>query len=151
MFNLGWLKAEFRTSRTRKASRPLRLACLTTAVLYVVAYAMLPVPSALLCFPSEEAAMKPGAMTEGCAKKTCCTSRCYLDENGVHHCVPEEGESCGCCLSSIPNSSVLVPASELPFLPVRYGATTYLQGICCIEICKKPTRSVYLPVPTPPP
>ncbi len=42
----------------------------------------------------------PGAMTKGCLKGSCCTSKCYLDKNGVHHCVHKSGDSCDCGLSS---------------------------------------------------
>jgi hypothetical protein len=41
----------------------------------------------------------PDAMTIGCEEGTCCTSKCYLDENGVHHCVHRDGESCECGMS----------------------------------------------------
>jgi hypothetical protein len=33
-------------------------------------------------------------MNKGCSKKTCCTPLCYLDKNGVHHCVHMHDESC---------------------------------------------------------
>ncbi len=41
-----------------------------------------------------------GAVTKGCKKGTCCTSRCYVDPQGVHHCVPKPGESCECGMSA---------------------------------------------------
>jgi hypothetical protein len=40
------------------------------------------------------------AMTEGCEKGTCCTALCYLDKHGIHHCVHEHGDSCGCGIST---------------------------------------------------
>ena len=40
------------------------------------------------------------AMTEGCEKGTCCTALCYLDKHGIHHCVHEHGDSCGCDISA---------------------------------------------------
>jgi hypothetical protein len=57
------------------------------------------------------------AMTEGCNKKTCCTALCYLDKNGVHHCVHKSGDSCECGIStkdSDPNPILLLTASALP-------------------------------------
>ncbi len=41
-----------------------------------------------------------GAVTQGCEKGSCCTSRCYLDVHGIHHCVPKPGDSCECGMSA---------------------------------------------------
>jgi hypothetical protein len=49
---------------------------------------------------ADTGARRPGAMTKGCLKGSCCTSKCFLDKSGVHHCVHESGDSCDCDLSS---------------------------------------------------
>ncbi len=63
------------------------------------------------------------AVTTGCEKATCCTSRCYVDEHGVHHCVPKPGESCECGMSANDTGSALPSTVAIPpradsFLPL---------------------------------
>jgi len=95
-------------------------------------------------------AAEPGAMTVGCSQGTCCTSRCYLDSNGNHHCVPKEGHSCECGLSQEKDSGAL---------PTFVAIT--LQTIDALQTYNSSTRatppSPILPqqtdlrIPTPPP
>jgi hypothetical protein len=73
-------------------------------------------------------------MTKGCDKKTCCTALCYLDKDGIHHCVHETGETCKCgssdddldinpiflsTLITLPKIASLIP----DFRPVAWIAT----------------------------
>ena len=60
----------------------------------------LPVPLAFL-FVAADA----DAFTEGCETETCCTALCYVDADGVHHCVHKHGESCDCEFSAESNDA----------------------------------------------
>lgn len=72
-------------------------------------------------FLSRRVPAMPGAMTIGCREASCCTSRCYLDENGVHHCVPANQKSCDCGLSSgeIPAGTTLIEHEVIIPVPER--------------------------------
>lgn len=78
----------------RSASLHSAISWLATALLLLHA-CMLPVQANFSL-----ARAGAGAMTKGCKKATCCTSRCYVDQQGVHHCVPKPGESCECGMSA---------------------------------------------------
>jgi hypothetical protein len=54
----------------------------------------LPIPLAFLLISADAE-----TTTEGCATKTCCTALCYVDKNGVHHCVHKHEDSCECDVS----------------------------------------------------
>lgn len=72
----------------------------------------LPIPLAFLLVRADA-----GPVTEGCSKKTCCTSLCYVDKHGVHHCVHKHNESCGCRVSGddVSNDTALLnPAVTAP-------------------------------------
>jgi len=73
--------------------------CAVTLLVYFLSALSLPVRLSPEIFASARAAGKPGAMTIGCPVAGCCTAKCYLDEDGVHHCVSETESSCGCELS----------------------------------------------------
>lgn len=83
-------------TRLQRKSRAPYLSWLLSLIL-VVQTCALPIPLAFLLISPEAE-----AMTRGCAKKTCCTALCYLDKNGVHHCVHLQNEhrhhadSCEC-------------------------------------------------------
>jgi hypothetical protein len=67
-------------------------------------------------FLAPPSACRAGSMNVGCVKATCCTDKCYLDDNGVHHCVHDSGESCDCGLSSsskTPDSVLIIEAATL--------------------------------------
>jgi hypothetical protein len=80
-----------------RLTHPTGLPCLRQAPLLsfllsltlLVQTSALPIPAAFL-FISANAA----AVTEGCDTKTCCTALCYVDEEGVHHCVHKHSDSC---------------------------------------------------------
>jgi hypothetical protein len=57
------------------------------------------------------------AMTEGCETKTCCTALCYLDKNGIHHCVHKHDESCGCDSLTHDSHISLILLSTIAVLP----------------------------------
>jgi hypothetical protein len=56
---------------------------------------VLPMPLAFLFVDA-----KAKAVTKGCIKGTCCTPLCYVDKNGVHHCVHMSNDSCACGFST---------------------------------------------------
>ncbi len=93
-----------------------------TLLIYAFSSFCLPVRLAPEVFLSQRVPLVPGAMTVGCPEASCCTSRCYLDEKGVHHCVPANGRSCDCGLSSretpasttLAEDEAIIPASDRP-------------------------------------
>jgi hypothetical protein len=90
------------------------------------------------------------AMTSGCKKASCCTEFCYLDESGVHHCVPRPGDSCECGVSAKDSgvSGLLEMAATL--LEPEFGPPALLPSYRTVE----PRISVINPehpLPTPPP
>ena len=114
-------------SRLRSLFTPL-VACLFGLLLFAQA-SSLPIHLGLyLAGPDAR------PMTKGCDKKTCCTALCYLDKDGIHHCVHEPGESCKCgssdddlniapiflsTLITLPKITSLIP----DFRPVAWIAT----------------------------
>jgi hypothetical protein len=66
------------------------LTCLAGFFLFVQASA-LPTHLGLLLLPAGAA-----PVTEGCEKETCCTPLCFVDEQGIHHCVHMPDETCAC-------------------------------------------------------
>ena len=101
-----------RTGLSAALHRRCRFADLLSLVVFTVWSLTLPVRLAPEMFQAVRAAAMPGAMTIGCSMASCCTPRCYLDENGAHHCVPDDGQSCGCGLSSDDKSTPQLPFSE---------------------------------------
>jgi hypothetical protein len=101
-------------SGPRSSSR-VRAVGVGVLILTVFGWAALPVSLAAWGRKAKNPARN--AMTVGCAEASCCTSRCYLDENGVHHCVPNEGESCECGLSSRPKASEFAFSHDLQVPP----------------------------------
>ena len=73
----------------RPCLRPAPFLSFLLSLTLLVQTSALPIPAAFL-FISADAA----AVTEGCDTKTCCTALCYVDENGVHHCVHKHSDSC---------------------------------------------------------
>jgi hypothetical protein len=97
-------------------------------------------------------AAEPDAMTVGCGEATCCSSRCYLDKDGVHHCVPRKNASCSCGLSSQERESGTLPLLEAGPLP-SLERLQHVDTSPVAMICSHPTPLHYadLAVPTPPP
>ena len=91
------------------------------------------------------------AMTTGCEKGTCCTEFCYLDEHGVHHCVPRKGESCSCGFSSSERAEGAEAPLEIGILPAIQNCLPpfpHTEGMRRLPL----TLSSFVPpVPTPPP
>lgn len=67
--------------------------CIFGFVLFLQASA-LPLCIGFLLLPTDAS-----SMTRGCKKMSCCTPFCYLDKDGVHHCVHHPGDSCECGMS----------------------------------------------------
>ena len=68
---------------------PIRLLASLLNLALLVTTCSLPIPVAFLLVSADAA-----AVTEGCETKICCTALCYVDGNGVHHCVHKHSESC---------------------------------------------------------
>ena len=83
-------------------------------LILVVQTCALPIPLAFLLISADA-----DPMTMGCSKKTCCTPLCYLDKNGVHHCVHMHDESCARNLSTHDSDSV----------PILYSTAVVISGI----------------------
>ncbi len=132
--------------RRQSGTTPGPLA-LTALVLYAAGWVGFPLLGALK--PSRAA--DPHAMTVGCAEASCCTARCYLDENGVHHCVPNEGASCDCGLSSKEAASRSVPALEVATLPRPDELSISLRPVANLHPLACSCLTVDLSVPSPPP
>jgi hypothetical protein len=49
----------------------------------------LPIPVAFLLISKDAL-----AVTAGCETKTCCTALCYVDKDGIHHCVHKHSDAC---------------------------------------------------------
>jgi hypothetical protein len=127
------------------APAPFLAALLSLAIM--VHTCILPVPLAFL-FVAADAE----AVTEGCETGTCCTALCYVDSNGVHHCVHKHGDSCDCGFSTGDDLSMdlmlhpipaMLPKTE-PLLPVLVP-----QG----QVSHSPSllASFNPPTPSPPP
>jgi len=68
---------------------PIHLLSSLLSLTLLVTTCTLPIPVAFLLVSADAA-----AVTEGCETKTCCTALCYVDENGVHHCVHKHSDAC---------------------------------------------------------
>jgi hypothetical protein len=68
---------------------PIRLLASLLNLALLVTTCSLPIPVAFLLVSADAA-----AVTEGCETKICCTALCYVDGNGVHHCVHKHSNSC---------------------------------------------------------
>jgi hypothetical protein len=93
---------------------------------------------------------RPGAMVKGCEKKSCCTSQCYLDQHGVHHCVHEPGDSCNCGMSTGEVSKAASFHREL-ILPETGGLNPSLTATTCCVQAPSFLPYPYLSIPKPPP
>ncbi len=145
-------KARGLRSEVLRASGPARTqtACAVTLALYVLAWAALPV--ALAARVRRASSPARNAMSVGCEKATCCTSRCYLDENGVHRCISREGESCECGLSSRPKIAGYAFSEGLqmpPADPEKFPCALPPAGFILHERIASIGHD--LAVPTPPP
>jgi hypothetical protein len=136
--------------QTPRASAWFRAAGVGALIVCVLGWAALPV--SLAARGRKAPNTNRNAMTVGCAEASCCTSRCYLDENGVHHCVPIEGESCECGLSSKSKSSTSAFSQDLQIPPgdrEDFSCTLPLAGF--LRPAKTTLNRADLSVPTPPP
>jgi hypothetical protein len=79
----------------RRWKPPVPIVTILFAVMLFVQASALPTHIGLWLMPADSA-----AMTQGCEKGTCCTALCYLDRDGVHHCVHMSGDSCECGIST---------------------------------------------------
>jgi hypothetical protein len=97
------------------------------------------------------AASRSGVVSEGCDKGSCCTAYCFVDKNGVHHCVPRPGDSCKCGISSSNSAAksilllTVVALPELENLPPVFLPTTR------IFESHRLFKNLDHSVPTPPP
>jgi hypothetical protein len=92
----------------------------------------------------------PAAMTLGCEQASCCSAKCYLDENGTHHCVPRGNETCSCGLSRSAPPSI----SSLPIdiaLPWLDSFTPQLPWAWYAFRLRSTLQSIDLSLATPPP
>ena len=97
---------------------PRRFGGLLALMGFTISTLTLPIRLSPDAFASKRAAATPGALTIGCAEASCCSPRCYLDEDGVHHCVPAAGRSCRCGLSSSDKSTRQSTVSDIATLPM---------------------------------
>ncbi len=77
-----------------------RASGLLTLLVYTLSTLALQVRISPEIFGATRGSSKAGAMTIGCARASCCSSKCYLDEDGFHHCVPEDKGSPACTFSA---------------------------------------------------
>jgi hypothetical protein len=133
--------------------RPLAFqsAGLIAVLSYACAFFALPIRTIGGVFLSPPSACHAAGMTVGCAKGTCCTDKCYLDENGLHHCVHEENQSCDCGLSSNAKASdsVLVIQAATLVVPgeVVPASSSVMRSEEFPGVLHEPASSI----PTPPP
>jgi hypothetical protein len=92
---LHQFRPRLRQLRSRQFKVPASFMSLLLGLVLTVQTCTLPLPVAFLFVDADAP-----AMTKGCATKTCCTALCYLDKNGVHHCVHVHDDSCDCGLST---------------------------------------------------
>jgi hypothetical protein len=98
--------------RGRRFKSPAPFISLLLGLLIAVNTCTLPLPLVFLFVDANSA-----AKTEGCKTKTCCTALCYLDKNGVHHCVHKHDESCGCDSLKDDSHANLILLSTIAILP----------------------------------
>ena len=122
-----------------------------TLLVYAFSSFSLPVRLTPEAFLQGRTAAMPGAMTVGCAEASCCTSRCYLDEHGVHHCVPANGRSCDCGLSSgdTPGGTPAMGDEALIAAPERPMRDSSFALFDC-EVSPGPQSALLLPSAPPP-
>jgi hypothetical protein len=118
---------------------------------YALASLAIPIRLAPSLFATGKHALDPNAMTVGCSEASCCSSKCYLDENGIHHCVPKDGESCECGLSSKENSSSPAQILEVATIPCRdcLLPDATVEGQIGLLPARCETRDVAIPNPPP--
>jgi hypothetical protein len=90
-------------------------------------------------------------VTEGCERKTCCTAFCYLDKNGVHHCVHETNDSsqCGVSTNELKNNPILPLPNVV--LPKAEALIPDLLAIEWIPQTPVPVETCDIIIPSPPP
>lgn len=91
------------------------------------------------------------AMTVGCLEASCCTSRCFLDDSGVHHCVPNNDSPCDCGLSSEDAPSPSVLAIEAATLPAPQNLGVDFTALGTLDANETSVPHVDISVPSPPP
>ena len=138
-------------SGNSETMRRRRCAGLLALLFYAFASFSLPVRLTPELFLSRRAPVLPGAMTVGCSEASCCTSRCYLDEHGVHHCVPANGRSCDCGLSSgdTPGGTPAMGDEALIAAPERPRRDSSFALFDC-EVSPGPQSALLLPSAPPP-
>ncbi len=90
-------------------------------------------------------------MTRGCDKKTCCTALCYLDKNGVHHCVHRPGDSCECTIAETEPQSNPILLSVPAILPDPALLLTETFPTGWMDPVRTSVISLFPATPTPPP
>jgi hypothetical protein len=145
------LQSKPRTRRLRRGDRqwkspPPLLSLLLALVLFTHASALLMYVG--YCFLPSHA----HAMTKGCEKAICCTAFCYLDKNGVHHCVHAPGgDSCECGFSAndsdedSPLLSIIGTLTDLDILIPVFLPAEWISPVCSLRLAYTPT------IPSPPP
>jgi hypothetical protein len=118
---------------------------------YALASLAFPIRLAPSFFGAGKHAADPNAMTVGCSEATCCSSKCYLDENGIHHCVPKAGESCECGLSSKEDSSGPAQIPEVATIPCRNCLLPDNTVAGQIALLPAPCETRDMVIPKPPP
>jgi hypothetical protein len=93
----------------------------------------------------------PGAMVKGCSKKSCCTSKCYLDEHGIHHCVHEHDDSCDCEMMSDKGKSPATSLYRDLVLPKADAANPSFMVSFCFMKSPRIFPDRYLSIRKPPP
>lgn len=123
-----------------------RGACAVTLVCFAFAYLLFPVYLA-----PRSGNVDPHAVTAGCATASCCTSRCYLDSNGVHHCVPTDDDSCECGLSAKDEAADSIPLLEMAAFPSAdsFQPQDAETGEIVLSAAGAASRDVATPAPPP--
>jgi hypothetical protein len=99
--------------RSRRFAPPALFLSLLMSIVLFSHTTALPICLGFYLLPGNAA-----AITKGCKKGTCCTPLCYLDKNGIHHCVHiPNGDSCEC--SQLANNPDVdpIPLSNIGILP----------------------------------
>lgn len=129
--------------------RPISMRC--TGLLALVLYGCVSLLLPVQLTRAQRGSINPGAMTIGCKKASCCTSRCYLDENGVHHCVRGGCESCECGLSPGDKSAVPSWTLDLATLESPDSLIPDLPSSLRTSDLPELISEIFLSVPVPPP